>query len=86
MTSEPSPRQVLYALVSGGFLVVVAILTIGAAVAGLVPQWWSWTLVAVIVASAAWMTRNWRRTRSILVLAIGLFLIWMIGPLIAASR
>lgn len=80
--TEPSPRQVLYALVAAGFVVVVIILTVGAAVAGLVPAWWSWAMAAAITAVSAWMALNWRRTGLALVLAIGLFLMWMVGTLI----
>jgi len=82
--SEPSPRQLLYALVAGGFLVVVAVLVVGAAVTGLVPTWWTvatgmlWGLVTV------WAGVNWRRTWAVLLSAIGLFLIWTIGTLIVA--
>lgn len=85
MTEEPTPRQVLYALVAGGFLVVVAVLTIGGAAAGLVPMWWSGTLAVAIVLGGTWMALNWRRTATILLLAIGLFLVWLVGTLILAS-
>ena len=82
--SEPSPRQVLYALVSGGFLLVVAILVIGAAVAGLVPLWWTWATGAAVVVVGAWSAVNWRKTAPLLLITIGLFLLWVVGTLILA--
>lgn len=82
--SEPSPRQVLYALVAGGFLVVVAILIVGAAVAGLVPAWWSVVMAAALVAIAIWSAINWRRTAPVLLVSIGLLVIWAAGTLIVA--
>jgi hypothetical protein len=81
---ETTPRRVLYALISAGFVLVVAILTIGGASAGIVPTWWSGLLALVIALAATWMAQNWRRTGSVLVLAIGLFLVWMVGTLILA--
>jgi len=82
--SEPSPRQVLYALVAAGFLVVVAVLIVGAAVAGLVPSWWSIVMAAGLVLNAIWAGLNWRRTAPVLLVSIGLLVIWMIGTLILA--
>lgn len=83
--SEPSPRQVLYALVAGGFVVVVGILIGGAAVAGLVPGWWTIVTTLVAISVAVWSAINWRRTAVVLALAIGLFLAWAIGTLILAA-
>ena len=80
--SEPSPRQVLYALVAGGFLAVVAILIVGAAVAGLVPAWWSMVTAAGLVAIAIWSAINWRRTAPVLLVSIGLLVTWAAGTLI----
>ena len=82
--SDPSPRQVLYALVAGGFLVVVAILIVGAALAGLVPAWWSAVMTAGLVLSALWSAINWRRTAPVLLVSIGLLMIWAAGTLIVA--
>ena len=82
--SEPSPRQVLYALVAVGFVVVVGVLIGGAAVAGLVPMWWTIATTLVTISVAAWSAINWRRTAVVLALAIGLFLAWAIGTLILA--
>lgn len=84
MSDAPTPRQVLYALVAGGFVVVVVILTIGAAASGLVPMWWSATLALLIAVTASWIGANWRRTAIVLALAIGLFIVWMVGTLLLA--
>ena len=82
--SEPSPRQVLYGLVAGGFLAVVAILIVGAAVAGLVPVWWSGVMTAGLVVTALWSAMNWRRTAPVLLVSIGLLVIWAAGTLIVS--
>jgi hypothetical protein len=82
---ETSPRQVLYALVAAGLVIVVVILTIGGAAAGLVPTWWSGLLAISIVLVGIWIARNWRHTKVVLALAIGLFSMWMIGTLILAT-
>jgi hypothetical protein len=82
--SDPSPRQVLYALVAGGFLVMVAVLMVGAAVAGLVPAWWSVVMATGLAAIATWSAINWRRTAPVLLVSIGLFVIWAAGTLIVA--
>ncbi len=76
-------RQVIYALVSAGFHLVVLIL--GVASIGLVPGWWSvlvgvaWLAVTVVGAA------DWRRTVRLLILSIGLFALWAIGTLIVLS-
>lgn len=80
--SEPTPRQVLYALVAAGFLVVVAVLTIGAGSAGLVPTWWTITVSVLVLGGAVWAVFNWRLTASFLVFAIGLFVVWTVGTLL----
>lgn len=85
MKPEPTPRQVLYALVAGGFVVVTAVLAVGAASAGLVPTWWSATLAALIGLSAIYVAVRWRRTGQVLMVALGVFVIWMVGTLILAS-
>lgn len=84
MSGETTPRQLLYALVAGGFVVVTVVLTIGAAAAGLVPQWWSFTLALLIAVLASWMAANWRRTAIVLSISIALFMVWMIGTLLLA--
>ncbi len=82
--SEPTPRQVLYALVSGGFLAVVAALVIGATIAGLVPLWWTVAMGSLLAISVAYAAVNWRRTAAVLLLSIGALIIWMVGTLIVA--
>jgi hypothetical protein len=83
--SQPSPRQVLYALVAGGFDIVVAVLVAGAAIAGLVPAWWTVVSSLAVVSVAAWSAFIWRRTAVVLISAIGLFVAWTIGTLIVAG-
>jgi len=80
--SEPTPRQVLYALVSGGFVVVVAILVIGAALVDLSPPWWTTTMAILLTVAALWMGLNWRRTAPILTLGIGVLVMWVVGTLL----
>lgn len=82
--SEPTPRQVLYALVAGGFLLVVAALVIGAAIAGLVPAWWTVLMGALVIVIASYTAVNWRKTGLVLVLSIAAFVVWMIGTLALA--
>lgn len=84
MSEEPTPRQVLYAIVAGGFILIVIVLTIGGAAAGVVPQWWSAMLALASVVVAGWIGSNWRRTGYVLLIAIGLFMLWMIGTLVLA--
>ena len=85
MSEEPTPRQVLYALVAGGFLVIVAVLTVAGAAAGLVPTWWSGLLALGIAVGGTWTAQNWRNTVGVLSVAIGLFIVWLIGTLSLAS-
>lgn len=80
--SQPTPRQVLYALVAAGFLLVVAVLTVGGALAGLTPPWWNLMLLGLLVVAAVWTGLRWRRTGPVLMIAIGLFLVWMVGTLV----
>jgi hypothetical protein len=82
--SEPTPRQVLYALVAAGFMAVVAILIVGAAIVGLVPPWWSIVMGAGLALIGTWSGLNWRETAPVLLVSIGYFVIWMIGTLILA--
>jgi hypothetical protein len=72
-------------LVAAGFVVVVMILTIGAAAAGLVPTWWSGSLGLAIALAATWIAQNWRKTGSVLLVAIGLFVVWLVGTLLLAG-
>lgn len=80
--SEPSPRQVLYALVAGGFLAVVAILVAGAAAAGLVPTWWTIVMALAVLVIGIWSAVRWRNTGPVLAVAIGLLVCWVIGTLL----
>lgn len=82
--SEPTPRQVLYALVAGGFLLVVAVLVVGAAIAGLVPVWWTLVMAIALVGFSAWGAFNWKRTWPLLLGSIGLFVLWTVVTLIVA--
>lgn len=85
MTSPPeapSERQVLYALVSAGFVVVVAVLVIGAAYAGLVPVWWSVVGGASTLVVGGLSALRWRDTRFVLLTSILLFLGWTVGTLL----
>lgn len=84
MTVDPSPRQVLYALVAAGFLVVVAILTVAAAAAGLAPGWWTATMAGMLAVGTTLGVLRWRRTGLVLGVSIGLFVFWTVGTLIFA--
>jgi hypothetical protein len=84
LSAEPTPRQVLYALVSAGFLLVVLALTIGAALAGLVPVPWTMAMLTATVGSGIWGGLNWIRTGPLLVVSISLFVVWTVGTLILA--
>ena len=83
--SEPTPRQVLYALVAAGVLAVVGILIVGASMAGIVPGWWTSVAGIVWVATSAYCAARWRRTGQILGLSIILFAIWVAVTLLVAT-
>ena len=82
--TEPTPRQVLYALVAGGFLIVAGVLVTGAALARLVPVWWTAVMALLLGVGAVWSGFNWRKTAAVLLLAIGLFLVWTVGTLLVS--
>lgn len=82
--AEPTPRQVLYALVSGGLVVVVMVLVIGAGVAGLVPVWWTALSGATTVVWAVWAARHWRSTAVVLAGSIGLLALWALVTLLVS--
>lgn len=84
--TEPTPRQVLYALVAGGFLAVVGVLVVGGAVVGIAPTWWTVSMGAFVGIAGVWMAFRWRRTGPVLVVGIGLFLLWMVGTLVVSGR
>ena len=79
---SPSERQVLYALVAGGFIVVVAVLVVGAAYAGLVPMWWTVVAGAIALLVGGLSALRWRDTRFVLLASIMLFLGWTVGTLL----
>jgi hypothetical protein len=82
--SDPTERQVLYALVAGGFLAVVLVLVVGAAVSGLVPLWWTWAASITLAVLTTWAGLNWRRTGAVLTLAMAVFLLWVVVTLVIA--
>jgi hypothetical protein len=82
--SEPTPRQVLYALVAGGFVLVVAVLVVGAAVAGLAPAWWTATAGIITAVWAIWAGINWRRTLVVLLGSILLLAVWAVVTLVVS--
>ena len=80
--NTPTERQVLYALVAGGFIVVVAVLVFGAAYAGLVPTWWSVVAGSATVLVGGMSALRWRDTRFVLLASIMLFLTWTVVTLL----
>jgi preprotein translocase subunit SecD len=80
--TEPTPRQVLYALVAAGFHVVVVALIVGAGVTGAVSVSWTVAMAVLWLAVAAWSGLNWRRTLPVLLSAMGLFLFWAVATLL----
>ncbi len=82
--TEPSERQVLYALVGLGFHLVVAVFVAGAEMAGLVPRWWTIAMAGAWVAVAAVVGPRWRRTGRVLGATILLFVVWTVGTLVLA--
>jgi hypothetical protein len=82
--TETTPRQLLYALVSAGFLVVTAVLILGASGAGLVPSWWTATAGAAWSMVVVWSVFRWRRTIPMLAVSIGLLIVWVIVTLLVA--
>lgn len=83
--SEPTPRQVLYALVAAGLLVLILILIVGAASAGLVPFWWTALGGAAWLSITIWSVFYWRRTGRLLMTSIGLLAVWFAVTLIVAN-
>ena len=81
--TEPTERQVLYALVAGGWLIVVAVLAGVAATVGASP--WAWTIgfAAVWTGAVAAAIRGWRRTGRLLLISVGVFVVWVVGALLA---
>jgi hypothetical protein len=83
--SEPTPRQVLYALVSGGFFVIVLALIIGGGVTHVVPLAWTLAMAALWAILAAWSAFNWTQTFRVLLFSIGLFLFWAVATVLIAN-
>ncbi len=81
---EPTPRQVLYALVAAALVLVVAVLVVGAWLAGLAPVWWTVLSTAVTVTWAAWAARQWRRTAVVLLGSIALLAMWAVVTLLVS--
>lgn len=80
--SEPTPRQVLYALVAAGFIVVVVVLVVGSAVVGLSPTWWTVVMSMTLAGVATWSILNWRRTVPVLLISIMALIVWTVGTLL----
>ncbi len=83
--SEPTPRQVLYAIVSAALLVVILVLIVGAASAGLVPVWWTALGGLALLLMAIWSVFHWRRTARLLMLSIGLLAVWFAVTIVVAN-
>jgi hypothetical protein len=73
-------------LVAAGFLVTVAVLVIGAALADLVPVWWTVVTAVLVLAVATWSALNWKRTWPVLLGSIALFALWAVGTLIVGRN
>jgi len=83
--TEPTPRQVLYALVAGGFFVVVLALIVGAGVTGVVQISWTAAMAVLWLILATWSAFNWRQTGRVLLFSIGLFLFWAVVTVLIAN-
>lgn len=82
MTTQPTDRQVLYALVAGGWLVVVAVLAAVAAAVGVSPVAWTVGFAFVWVVAVASAVREWRRTGRLLLISVVVFVVWAVGTLL----
>ena len=80
--SEPTPRQVLYALVAGGLLLVVGVLILGAGFAGVVPGWWTMLAAVGWTGITGYVAMRWRKTGVVLGLSIGFFVAWVVVTLL----
>ena len=83
--TEPTPRQVLYGLVAGGFFVVVLALVVGAGVTGVISLPWTLTMAALWLILAVWSVFHWRQTARVLLFSIGLFLFWAVTTVLIAN-
>lgn len=80
--TEPTERQVLYALVAGGWLIVVAVLASVAAAVGASPPSWTIGFALVWIVAVAAAIRGWRRTGRLLLISVGVFVVWVVGALL----
>jgi hypothetical protein len=80
--SEPTERQVLYAIVAAAWLVIVGVLAAAAAFVDLSPPEWSVLFAVVWAVAVGWAVRQWRRTGRLLLVAVTVFAIWMVGTLL----
>ena len=80
--SEPTERQVLYALVAAGFLAVVGVLTLVAWTTGLSPTGWIVAMSIVWVAAAVFCGLRWRQTGRVLLVSLATFVVWTVGTLV----
>lgn len=80
--TEPTPRQVLYALVAGGFFIVVLALIVGTGLIGVVSISWTLTMAALWLILALWSAFNWKQTFRVLLFSIGLFLFWGVATVL----
>ena len=79
--SEPTERQVLYALVAAGWLVIVAVLAAVAAVVGLSPVAWTIAFAVMWIGAAVFGASHWRRTSRLLAVSLLVFVVWVVGTL-----
>lgn len=87
MTNDGEPateRQVLYALVAAGFVVVVSVLVVAAAFSGLAPGWWTMLAGVATGGVAGLCVVRWRDTSLVLLSSILLFLAWVVGTLLVS--
>lgn len=80
--TEPTERQVLYAIVAAAWFAVVAVLAIVAGYVGVSPTGWSVTFGIGWVAAASVAIRQWRRTGRLLMLSLAVFVVWTAGTLL----
>ncbi|MDP9495893.1 MAG: hypothetical protein M3P87_11725 [Actinomycetota bacterium] len=80
--TEPTPRQVLYALVAGGFFIVVLALIVWTGFMGVVSISWTLTMAALWLILALWSAFNWKQTFRVLLFSIGLFLFWGVATVL----
>jgi len=80
--SQPTERQVLYALVSLALFVVVAVLAIVAGTVGVSPWSWSVAFAVLWLVTAGIGAVQWRRTGRLLLLSVTVFVVWVVGTLV----